>query len=106
MRRAAKRDAAEQPIVDALRAAGFWVELLSQDGIPDLMVGRRGRVGVVLLEVKSADSDRLTPGQIQFFRKTDGSCVARVQTPDEALRVATAELGDVSHGSSDGTSRT
>lgn len=91
MRRAAKRDTAEAAVVAALRAAGYWVEHL--DRPVDLLVGRRGRVGVVLLEVKSADADRLTPGQIRFFRQTDGSCVARVQTPDEALRVAAAELG-------------
>ncbi len=91
MRRAAKRDMAEAPIVQALRAAGYWVEQLDQP--VDLMVGRRGRVGVVLLEVKTDDGDRLTPGQIRFFRQTDGSCVARVQTADEALRVCESELG-------------
>ena len=47
----------------------------------------------MLLEVKSDDGDRLTPGQIKFFRQTDGSCVARVQTPDDALRVLDAEIG-------------
>lgn len=93
MRRAAKRDIAEPPIVARLRELGYWVELIDQP--VDLMVGRRGHVGVVLLEVKTDDSDRLTPGQIRFFRQTDGSCVARVQTPEDAERVCVNELGEV-----------
>lgn len=91
MRRAAKRDTAEPAVIKAIRAAGYWVEPIDQP--VDLLCGRRGHVGCVLLEVKSDDGDRLTPGQIKFFRQTDGSCVARVQTPDDALRVLDAEIG-------------
>jgi hypothetical protein len=81
MRRAAKRDATEPAIIDALQRAGCRVQPLSQDGVPDLLV--RGPKGWALLEVKSPGG-RLTPAQRQW-RQTYG-VVPIVQTPDEAIR--------------------
>lgn len=50
MRRAAQRDANEAPIVEALRARGASVTLLSAGGVPDLLVGYKAIT--LLLEVK------------------------------------------------------
>jgi len=50
VRRAARRDANEDEIVRALRAAGASVCLLSMKDVPDLLVGFRG--ANFLLEVK------------------------------------------------------
>lgn len=70
MRRAANRDASEAAIVAALRGVGASVTLLSQDGVPDLLVGWRGET--FLLEVKTASSTGRT------VRKTSGG-----ERPDE-----------------------
>ena len=40
---AARRDATEPDIVDALESLGFHVERLSEPGIPDLLLSRRHR---------------------------------------------------------------
>lgn len=58
--RAAKRDAAEGPIVDALRRCGADVHRISGAGLPDLLVRFRG--AWMPLEVKSAKG-RLTKAQ-------------------------------------------
>jgi hypothetical protein len=50
LRHDAKRDENELPIVRALEACGFTVQRLAGQGMPDLMVGGRGRVWC--LEVK------------------------------------------------------
>lgn len=99
MRRAAKRDISEPDIVKALRDAGYWVHLYDEP--TDLMVGKPGRCGVVFMEVKNTLADRFTDSQIEFFTRMGGWRCARVHTPDEALRVAQAELGET-HGGSDG----
>lgn len=59
-RRAAKRDANEGPIVAALEAAGFWVQRMSQKGMPDLYIYKAGQSHFV--EVKSAKG-KLTRAQ-------------------------------------------
>jgi hypothetical protein len=51
-----KRDAAEKPIVDALRAVGADVTLISGKGAPDLLVRFRGIL--VGLEVKTGKGKR------------------------------------------------
>lgn len=49
-RRAARRDENEAEIVTALEAVGASVTRISEDGVPDLLVGFRGRT--YLLEIK------------------------------------------------------
>lgn len=80
---AARRDANEQDIIEALVAAGASVQPLSIKGVCDLLVGFQGVN--YLIEVK-ADKGKLTDEQISFFETWDGHCdVAR--TPEEALRI-------------------
>lgn len=67
MRRAAKRDANERPIVEALRRIGAMVERLNEP--VDLVVGFRGRT--VLLEVKDSGGT-LTKAQAEFFARWPG----------------------------------
>ena len=82
MRRAAKRDANEQAIVDALRAAGASVEHLSGCGVPDLLVGFRGRV--VLAEVKDAKGE-LTPYQVEWHTTWRGPQPVILRSVEDAL---------------------
>lgn len=82
MRRAAKVDATQAAIVDALRRCGVAVECI---GMPlDLLCCHRGRT--LLLECKNADGkDQITKGQAEFLSKWPGE-VYIVRTPDEAIR--------------------
>jgi len=64
MRRAGKKDGTQRAIVDALRKAGTSVEILNQEGVPDLLCWN-GRRGVRVLEVKS-QRGHLTAQQKQF----------------------------------------
>lgn len=82
MRRAARRDTAEGPILAALARAGCRVAPLSGPGVPDLLVGHKGRL--MLFEVKSGRAKR-TPLQDQFFALWAGYPIHVVRTPAEAL---------------------
>lgn len=55
-RRAAKRDANEREIIDALERCGAQVRQLSGESVPDLLVGYRQRT--YLLGVKAPDGPR------------------------------------------------
>jgi hypothetical protein len=86
---AAKRSDHNQAlIVEALRAAGASVTILSSvgGGCPDLLCGFHERN--VLIEVKNLDGrgDRLTPAEDAWIRSWRGQ-VAIVYDPDEALQV-------------------
>jgi hypothetical protein len=88
MRRAAKRDDNEGEIVAALRKAGATVRIITQgDGLPDLLVGYRGRT--ILLEVKDGNKPpsarRLTEDEEAFFRDWKGGDLAVVTSVAEAL---------------------
>lgn len=85
-----KRDANQAEIVAALFAAGCSVQDLHAvgGGVPDLLVGRRGRT--YLLEVKDwrnqrGDPKPLTPKQEGWHAAWRGQ-VAIVTTEEEALR--------------------
>jgi Holliday junction resolvase len=82
-RRAAKRDANERGIIDALRDVGATVVQLSDTGVPDLLVGFRG--ASYLLEVK-APRGTLTDEQTAFLALWRGQ-VAVIRSVDEALAV-------------------
>jgi hypothetical protein len=64
MRRAGRKDGTQTAIVDALRKAGTCVEILNQEGVPDLLCWN-GRRGVRVLEVKS-QRGHLTSQQKHF----------------------------------------
>jgi hypothetical protein len=71
-----RRDASEQPIVDALRAVGADVTRISGKGAPDLLVRYRGRLNA--FEVKTGKG-----------KQTDAQTVTDwpiVRTVDEALQ--------------------
>ena len=89
MRRAAKTDANQSAIVQALRAIGASVQSLAAvgDGVPDLLVGYRGRT--FLLECKDGDkvpsARKLTPDQERWHAAWRGEAVIVVNSVDEAL---------------------
>jgi len=88
MRRAAKTDANQAAVVDALRKAGCSVTSLAAvgAGCPDLLVGRAGRN--FLLEVKDGTKPKsarvLTPAQVEWHRGWAGEVVV-VECPEDAL---------------------
>jgi len=83
MRYAARVDANQDQIVAALRAAGANVWII---GLPvDLLVGFKGHT--FLVEIKSASKSRLTALQRDFFESWGGGTLARVDSPDAALRM-------------------
>lgn len=90
MRRAAKRDANESAIVAALEAVGATVTRINAGGVPDLLVGHRGRT--YLLEVKAPLGPRggigdghLTDEQEEWWETWRGGRPVIVRTPAEAL---------------------
>lgn len=92
-----QRDANEATIVIALRAMGASVQLLSETGVPDLLVGYRGVT--YLIEVKNPDDNAgakkggkrtkgrgaLTPDQVEWFEAWNGRRVYVVINADEAM---------------------
>jgi hypothetical protein len=85
MRRAAKRDASEVAIVDALRQAGYWVYRMIQPC--DLLVYRSGRWWVLEVKLPGARPRKDQEAQQEFLRLT-GTPIVR--TPEEALRAVGA----------------
>ena len=91
MRRAARVDANQAEIVEALRAAGVSVLVLSQlgRGTPDLLLGTH--MGNLLLEVKDGakppSARKLTPDEERFFSTWRGpkAVVHSTATAFEAL---------------------
>jgi hypothetical protein len=89
VRRAAKVDANQAAIVEALRACGASVQSLAAvgKGVPDLLVGLRTRN--YLIEVKDGSKPpsarKLTPDQVQWHTKWAGQ-VLTVTSPDDALK--------------------
>ena len=83
MRCAARVDANQDQIVSALRAAGAYVWVI---GLPvDLLVGYKGHT--FLVEVKNGPKRRLTALQADFFENWSGSTLARIDSPEAALRM-------------------
>lgn len=82
-RRAARRDANESEIIQALMLAGASVRQLSGDGLPDLLVGIDDRN--YLMEVKDGRNG-LTEPQFEFFEGWEGQ-VEVVRSIEEALKV-------------------
>ena len=83
MRRAARVDQNQTQIVSALRGAGAYVWII---GLPvDLLVGYKGHTFCV--EIKSDSKKRLTKLQADFFENWSGSTLARIDSPEAALRM-------------------
>jgi hypothetical protein len=83
MRRAARVDANQDAIVSALRAAGAYVWVI---GLPvDLLVGFRNHT--YLVEIKTDAKQRLTSLQADFFDNWKGGTLARIDSPESALRM-------------------
>jgi hypothetical protein len=82
--RAAKIDANQNEIVDALRAVGASVQSLAKvgGGCPDLLVGHMGRNFV--FEVK--DGGRFTPAQKKWHAEYTGTAHV-VNTVQEAMLI-------------------
>jgi len=89
-RRAAKVDANQAQVIEALRAAGARVWVLRQP--VDLLIGFRGQT--MLMEVKNPNSARgkaeMKKGgnknQVEFKARWLGGTVATVDGPEAALR--------------------
>ncbi len=83
MRYAARVDANQEQIVSALRAAGAYVWII---GLPvDLLVGYKNHT--FLVEIKTDSRKRLTKLQADFFENWSGSTLARIDSPEAALRM-------------------
>ena len=83
MRHAARVDENQKTIVDALRKAGAFVWII---GLPvDLLVGYKNHT--FLVEIKSTSKKRLTGLQADFFENWSGSTLARIDSPEAALRM-------------------
>ena len=83
MRHAKRVDANQDAIVATLRAAGAYVWII---GLPvDLLVGYNGHS--FLVEVKTTSRKRLTALQADFFKSWSGGTLARIDSPDAALRM-------------------
>lgn len=87
-RRAAKRDANEPEIIQALQAAGAKVWPVSGEGIPDLLVAYQGRF--LLMEVKTK-TGKLTRAQIAFCGQVENYPVHVVRTPEQAVAALCGE---------------
>lgn len=85
-RRAAKRDAIEPEIIQALRSAGCRVWQLARPF--DLLCGRSGRFTV--LEVKSGRRGRLTSAQETDLDRAEGLPVYVVRSVEDALQAVGA----------------
>ena len=83
MRYAARIDINQTAIVETLRAAGADVWII---GLPvDLLVGYKNHT--FLVECKSTPRKRLTSLQADFFESWCGGTLARIDSPDGALRM-------------------
>lgn len=83
-RRAAQRDGHERLIVAAARKMGASVHHISEAGLPDLLVGHRGRT--LLVEVKRPGSG-LNQRQQAFLNAWTGGPVYVVKSEAEMVRL-------------------
>lgn len=98
--RAKRRDTNEPEIVEALEGAGATVTRLDGDGVPDLLVGFRGRSFLIEVKLplgprggKSARRESeggrgdLTKAQVTWWDAWTGEPAVVVRSPAEALAV-------------------
>lgn len=93
IRRNPARDGNEAEIIAALERLGVSVQPLSGRGIPDLLWGWQGRMG--LIEVKNPEGraksrkQLLTKDQARWWGKWRGPLPRVVKTVEEAVEVVT-----------------
>ena len=89
MRRAARRDANERRVIDALRACGAYVKQINDEGLADLLVFYRGHT--LIFEVKDGDKPpsarMLTPAEQKFHDEWPGTNLFIVNSEHEALDI-------------------
>lgn len=89
MRRAARRDANERRVIDALRACGAYVKQINDEGLADLLVFYRGHT--LILEVKDGDKPpsarALTPAEQKFHDEWPGTNLYIVTSEHDALDI-------------------
>ena len=89
MRRAARRDANERRVIDALRACGAYVKQINDEAFADLLVWYRGYT--LILEVKDGDKPpsarALTPAEAKFHAEWPGQNLHIVNSEHEALDI-------------------
>jgi len=89
--RAAKVDANQAAVVDALRKAGAMVQSLAGvgEGVPDLLIGIRGKLALFEIKdgSKSPSRRKLTPDQVKWHQKWAGYPVCTVDGVEAALRM-------------------
>jgi hypothetical protein len=89
MRRAARRDANERRVIDALRACGAYVKQINDEGLADLLVYYRGHT--LILEVKDGDKPpsarALTPAEAKFHAEWPGTNLYIVTSEHDALDI-------------------
>ena len=89
MRRAARRDANERRVIDALRACGAYVKQINDEGLADLLVYYRGHT--LILEVKDGDKPpsarALTPAEQKFHDEWPGQNLYIVNSEHQALDI-------------------
>lgn len=89
-RHAAATDHNQQPIVEALRGIGVSVAILSERGVPDILWGHRGVMG--LIEVKGELGPRgggpgLTQDQIDWWEAWQGPPPRIARSQAEAISI-------------------
>ena len=95
-RRAAKRDANEPAIRQALEAQGFHVTPVSGSGLPDLVVTYRGPDAfgkphwyMWFAEIKNPNGkNKATPAQVSFQKAWQGPAIITLRSVEDAQRFA------------------
>lgn len=89
MRRAARRDANERRVIDALRACGAYVKQINDEGLADLLIFYRGHT--LIFEVKDGDKPpsarALTPAEQKFHEEWPGTNLYIVTSEHDALDI-------------------
>lgn len=80
MRRAARRDAIEPAVIQALEQVGITCVRVSDPGLPDLICAARGEIRLV--ELKSGKAGKLTKAQIEMHQRLP---ICTVRSVGEAL---------------------
>lgn len=89
--RAARVDDNHVAVVEALRKAGAMVQSLAGvgDGVPDLLIGIRGKLALFEIKdgSKSPSRRKLTPDQVKWHEQWAGYPVCTVDCVEAALRM-------------------
>ena len=88
LRTASRVDANQAEIVKALRAIGASILHTHQlKNCFDILVGYRGRT--FLMEIKTSEKEKLTPGEAEFKESWRGSPYHVVYSREQAIQIIT-----------------